>query len=152
MKRFLSTERLLIEDVTECAEKLKEASKGLSIGAFIKMIRTQLGMSQKVLAKQACITQSTVCRIEKSEKDVNVSTLNKILEVLSCDLVVLPMMRESIDSIWRKQARKQAEKHIRHLKGTMNLEEQQPDSRLLEQLLKQEEARLLQGPGLELWE
>lgn len=62
------------------------------------------------------------------------------------------MLLESIDSIRRKQARKQAENHIRYLKGTMSLEKQQPDSKLLEELLKQEEERLLRGPGSKLWE
>jgi len=38
------------------------------------------------------------------------------------------------------------------LKGTMNMEEQQPDDRFMEELLKQEENQLLQGPNVKLWE
>jgi transcriptional regulator with XRE-family HTH domain len=152
MKRFISSEKLLIEEVTQSAEKTRKISRGLPIGSLIKMIRTQLGMSQKNVAKRARVPQSTIARIEKGEKDANLSTLNRILEALFCDLVTVPVLRESIETIRRKQARKLAEIHIRYLKGTMSLEAQQPDSRLLEEILKQEEDRLLQGKGSELWE
>jgi hypothetical protein len=66
--------------------------------------------------------------------------------------LIVPVMHESIEEIRRKQARKQAEKRIRYLRGTMNLEDQQPDSRMVEELLKREEERLLQGSGAKLWE
>lgn len=97
MKRFSFSERLLIEEVRQAAEKAKKTSKGLLIGALIQMIRSQLGISQKILAKRACVPQSTISRIEKGKKDANLSTLNKILGALSCDLVVIPLMRESIE-------------------------------------------------------
>jgi transcriptional regulator with XRE-family HTH domain len=112
MRRFISSEKLLIEEVTQVAEKTKKIARGLSIGALIRMIRIQLGMSQKVLAKQACIPQSTISRIEKGAKDANLSTLNKILEALSCDLVMVPMLRKPIDVIRRKQARKLADNNL----------------------------------------
>jgi transcriptional regulator with XRE-family HTH domain len=152
MRRTNLSEKLLLEEVTESAERAKKASKGLSIGSYIKMIRLQLGMSQVILAKRASVPQSTISRIEKGDNDVNLSTLNKILEPLLCDFVVVPMLREPIDKIRRKQARKQAEKHIRYLKGTMSLEEQKPDSRFLEELLKQEEERLLSTSSSDLWQ
>jgi len=34
----------------------------------------------------------------------------------------------------------------------MNLEDQQPDSRFIAELIKQEEERLLQGPNSKLWD
>ena len=152
MRRFLSSEKLLLEEITHAARKMKEVSRGLAIGSLIKMIRVQLGMSQKVLSRRAGLPQSTISRIEKKERGVNLSTLNKVLGALCCELLIVPMLLEPIDVIRRKQARKKAEKQIRYLKGTMNLEAQQPDSRMLEELVKQEEERLLQGAGSELWE
>ncbi|NGX50255.1 MAG: hypothetical protein K1060chlam2_00096 [Chlamydiae bacterium] len=152
MGSFSSSEKLLIEEVMQVARKAKESSRGLSIGPLIKMIRTQLRMSQKILSRRAGVPQSTVSRIENGEKNANLFTLNKILHALFCDLVVVPMLVESVDAIRRRQARKQAENHMRYLKGTMNLEEQEPDSKLVRELLTQEEDRLLQGPGSELWE
>ncbi|NGX39593.1 MAG: hypothetical protein KR126chlam1_00925 [Chlamydiae bacterium] len=151
MKRLNTSEKLLVEEVAQIAEKAKRPSRGLSIGALIKMIRNQLGMSQKALARRAHVPQSTISRIEKGTQDTKLSTLNKVMEALSGDLVILPMLNDSLDAIRGMQARKKAAAHIRYLKGTMSLEDQEPDPRLLEELLKQEENRLLQASGSELW-
>lgn len=152
MKPNSPSERILIEEVTKISQKLKEATRGLSMGAFVKSIRTQLGMSQKVLAQRAGVPQSTVSRVEQEKAEVNLSTLYKILGALSCDLVMGPLLKNSIDVIRRKQARKIAEKQVRYLTGTMNLEDQQPDSRFIEELLRQEEEHLLYGSNAKLWE
>ena len=152
MKSFSPSEKLLIEEITQAAQKTRIAVRGLTIGALIKSIRVQLGMSQKALAKRAGVPQSTISRIEQEERDANLSTLNKILGAISCDLVIVPLLQDSIDAIRRKQAKKMAEKQVRYLKGTMNLEDQQPDSRFIAELIKQEEERLLQGPNSKLWD
>ena len=152
MKSYSASEALLIEEVTSASLKAKMATRGLGVGDLIRTIRTQLGMSQKVLANRAGVPQSTVSRIERGQSDMSVSTLHKILKALSCDLVVTPLLCDSVDTIRRKQARKVAEKQIRYLKGTMNLEDHQPDSRFIEELIKREEESLLQGPGSKLWE
>jgi transcriptional regulator with XRE-family HTH domain len=151
MKPPSPSERLLIEEVMLAARKMRIVVRGLAIGALIKSIRIQLGMFQGELAKRAGIPQSTVSRIEQGQRDTSLSTLHKILGALSCDLVIAPLLQDSIDAIRRKQARKIAEKQVRYLKGTMNLEDQQPDSRFIEELLKQEEERLLKDPNVNLW-
>ena len=152
MKPFSPSEKLLIEEIMQAAQKTRIAVRGLTIGALIKSIRVQLGMSQKALAKRAGVPQSTISRIEQEERDANLSTLNKILGAISCDLVIVPLLQDSVDAIRRKQARKMAEKQVRYLKGTMNLEDQQPDSRFIAELIKQEEERLMQGPNSKLWD
>lgn len=152
MKSYSSSEKLLIEEIMQAAHKIRVAVRGLTIGALIKSIRLQLGMSQNALAKRAGVPQSTVSRIEQGQRDVSLLTLNKILGAISCDLVIVPLLQDSIDVTRRKQARKIAEKQVRYLKGTMNLEDQQPDSRFIEELIKQEEEHLLQGPNARLWE
>ena len=152
MKSYSASEKLLIEEVMQAAYKTRVAVRGLAIGALIKSIRLQLGMSQKALAKRARVPQSTISRIEQEQRDANLSTLNKILGAISCDLVIVPLLQDSIDAIRRKQARKKAEKQVSYLKGTMNLEDQQPDSMFISELIKQEEERLLQGSNSKLWE
>ncbi len=152
MKSFSPSEKLLIEEIMQAAQKTRVAVRGLTIGALIKSIRVQLGMSQKALAKRAGVPQSTISRIEQEERDANLSTLNKILSAISCDLVIVPLLQDSIDAIRRKQARIMAEKQVRYLEGTMNLEDQQPDPRFISELIKQEEERLLQGPNSKLWD
>lgn len=152
MKPLSPSEKLLIEEVSGAAQNLKVAVRGLAIGELIKLIRTQLGMSQAFLAQRAGVPQSTVSRIEKGQHDLSLSTLQKILIALSCDLVMAPVLQEPIEIMRRKQAKKVAQKRVRYLKGTMNMEEQQPDDRFIEELLKQEENQLLQGPNAKLWE
>lgn len=152
MKSYSPSEKLFIEEIMQAAQKAKLATRGLTIGALIKSIRTQLGMSQKALAQRARVPQSTISRIEQQERDANLATLNKILAAISCDLVIAPLLQDSIEAIRRKQARKMAEKQVRYLKGTMNLEDQQPDAKFMEELIKQEEERLLQGPNAKLWD
>lgn len=152
MKSFSSSEKFLIQEVTQASQKVRAAVRGLAIGVLIKSIRMQLGMSQKALAQRAGVPQSTVSRIEKGQRDTSLSTLHKILGAISCDLVIAPLLQDTIDAIRRKQARKIAEKRVRYLKGTMNLENQQPDSQFIDELIKQEEELLLQGPNAKLWE
>lgn len=152
MRRSSLSEKLFIEEVFRAAKMAKEASKNLHFGYLIKIVRIQLGMSQKNLSLRASVPQSTISRIEKGEKDANVSTLHKILQALFCDLIIVPMLSGSIDSIRRKQARKQAESRIRYLQGTMSLEEQQIDSKMFESLIQEEEERLLYESNAKLWE
>lgn len=152
MKHRSPSEKLLIEEMMQAAQKARVATRGLMIGVLIKSIRTQLGMSQKALARRAGVPQSTISRIEQEERDPNLATLHKILAAISCNLVIIPLLQDSIEAMRRKQARKMAEKQVRYLKGTMNLEDQQPDAKFIEELMKQEEQRLLQGPNSKLWD
>lgn len=152
MKFSSPSEKLLIEEIMQAAQNARIATRGLTIGTLIKSIRTQLGMSQKALAQRAGVPQSTISRIEQDEREANLGTLNKILAAISCNLVIIPLLQDSIEAIRRKQARKMAEKQVCYLKGTMNLEDQQPDARFIEELIKQEEERLLQGPNSKLWD
>jgi transcriptional regulator with XRE-family HTH domain len=151
MKPYSPSEKLFIEEIMNAAQQLKRTTRGLSIGSLIKSIRIQLGMSQKALALRAGVPQSTVSRIEKGQSDLAMSSLNKLLSALSCDLIIAPLLHDSIDNIRQRQAKKLAEKQVKYLTGTMNLEEQQPDHRFIEEMLKQEEERLLHGPKAKLW-
>ena len=145
------SEKLLLEEIMETAAKTKLALRGLSVGALIKKIRLQLGMSQQALAKRAHVPQSTVSRVEQERQDTSISTLSKLLKALSCDLVITPVLKEPIEVLKQKQAKKLAQKKIHYLKGTMNLEDQQPDALFIEALLQEEIHNLLQTPK-KLWE
>lgn len=152
MKQLSISERLLIEEVTEAASKLQLAIRGMEIGQLIRQIRIGLGMSQKILARRANVPQSTVSRIEQGQRDLNLSTLIKILSALSCDLVIAPLLKEPIASIRKKQARIIAKKHVEYLQGTMYLEDQKPDERFLNELIHEEEENFLRDHDSKLWE
>ncbi len=151
MKKSSKSEKLILEDITDAAYQVKSASKGLSVGEMIALIRNQLGMSQKVLAKLAKVPQSTISRVEGSKREPNLSTLKKILKALSCDILIVPLLVKPIEVQLRNQARCVAESHARYLQGTMSLEKQEPDKRFLEELIKEEEQALLHAHRNKLW-
>jgi transcriptional regulator with XRE-family HTH domain len=125
--------------------------RGLAIGDIIRIIRVQLGMSQQVLAKRVGVPQSTISRLEKDFGNCTIKTLIKVFESLSCDLLVVPMLKLPVDTIRQIQAEKMAKKRLQYLAGTMNLEDQQPDTRLIDTLLQQEVNDLLNGRRTDLW-
>jgi transcriptional regulator with XRE-family HTH domain len=151
VKKTFRSERLVLDEISEIGNRVRHLMRGLSIGQLIAMIRKQLGMSQKILSARAKIPQSTLSRVEQNKWDPNVSTLKKILHALSCDLGLVPILREPIDVQRRNQARRIAEKHVRYLKGTMSLEKQEPDPRFLEDLQKEKEEEMLHSNKM-LWE
>jgi DNA-binding XRE family transcriptional regulator len=77
MKKSSKSEKLILDEIVDAAHKLKISSRGLSVGEIIAMIRNQLGMSQKVLARIAKVPQSTISRIEGSKREPNLSTIEK---------------------------------------------------------------------------
>lgn len=145
-----AAEKLLLEEISKNGKELRHLLRGLSIGELIALIRKQLKMSQKILAKRAKIPQSTVSNLERSKKQPNLTTLQKVLNALDCDLIFVPLLRQPIDVLLRIQARKRAEKSIRYLKGTMSLEKQEPDSRFFDEILQEEIDKLLRSN--KLWE
>lgn len=152
MKKSSKSEKLLVEEIMSSALQLKTSMRGLSIGEMISIVRNQLGMSQNILAQLAGIPQSTVSRIEKSKREPNLSTLHKILKALSCEIIIVPLLTQSIDTIRRNQARYVAENNIKYLRGTMSLEKQEPDKKIIEELIKEEEEELLRSSGNKLWQ
>ena len=151
MSRFSPSKKLLLEEIGQAAHTLKQATRGLSIGEMIAMMRNQLGMSQSVLAKLAGIPHATVSRIEGSKRTPNLSTLQKILKALACDVLIVPLPRQPIEQIRRKQARYVAEKQVNYLCGTMSLEDQQPDVKMVAELIKNEEESLYRSSSKKLW-
>ncbi|MBM3893697.1 helix-turn-helix domain-containing protein [Candidatus Dependentiae bacterium] len=152
MKHLSSSKKLFLSEVAEAAKTLHHANRKLPIGDFIHTIRTQLKMTQVALAKRVKVPQSTISRIEQHRLDPTLSLLTKIFDALSCELVIAPMLREPIESICHKQARLVAERHVKYLRGTMHLEKQGPDKKLLEELINRETEILLHSPGTKLWD
>ena len=152
MKKPKKSEKLFLQEIFSCIRSLNKIQRGISIGKLLFLIRVQLGISQRLLAKRAKVLQATISRIESGHLEPNITTLHKIFDALSCDLFITACPRENLDIIRQKQARVKAEKKIRYLQGTMALEKQEPDQKMLVELIEEEEKRLLNSPGFELWE
>lgn len=152
MKRPKKSEKLLLEEVFLAGGTLLKSQRGLAIGELITLVRNQLKMSQRALAKRAGIPQSTISRIESCSLQPNMSTLQKIADAISCDLIITIVPRDDLEMIRAKQAQAKAEKKIRYLHGTMSLEKQAPTQKLLQELIKDEVKDLLESSGSALWE
>ena len=152
MKKRLTSEKILLEELSHEGKEIKKHSKNLSIGELLKLIRLQLGMSQKVLSKRARVPQPTISRIERGSSDCNLSTLQKLSAALSCDLIITPVLKAPIDTLRHAQAKQIARKRIKYTQGTMGLEMQEPDERFLHELINEEIIHLLHSSSSKLWE
>lgn len=151
MEKRSKSEKIILERTNKQAIKLQQSIKGLPIGWFVRSIRTQLGMSQRILSERANVPQSTISKVERTDNPPTFSTLTKILIALNCDLLIAPVLKDSIDITRQKQAKKKTLAKIQYLRGTMNLEKQKPNNKLIEELIKQEEDNLLHASGSKLW-
>ena len=152
MKKPKKSEKLLLEKIGNSARVVQQQQRGLEIGQLIALIRVQLGMSQRALAGRAAIPQSTISNIESGRLQPNVSTLHKILNALECDLLITAVPRDNLETIRKNQAMAKAKRKIQYLQGTMSLEMQEPDQKLLEELIHEEIKNLLESSGPQLWE
>jgi len=151
MKKAKKSEKILVKQIESSALSLAKNQRGLSIGQLIALIRGQLLMSQRALAKRAGVPQATISKIESGRQKPTIPTLNRILDALECDLLVTAVPRFGVEETRHRQAVKKAEKRIEYLEGTMSLEKQTPDQSLLKELVEEETKKLLDSSGKGLW-
>lgn len=145
-------QKMFLEEISEIAHTVFLKQKHLPIGEHIKLIRQQLGMSQKNLARRCHMNQAMISKIETGDTLPTIAGLKKILDALSCDLLIIPILKAPIESIRQEQAYLIAQKQMQYLQGTMSLEKQEPDKLLIERMTKQKAEELLHKPGSKLWE
>lgn len=152
MRKPKRSEKMFLEEIFSTSRDLMEHQRGLEIGQLITLLRNQLKMSQRALAKRANVPQSTISRIESHHLEPNVLTLKHILDAMSCDLIITAMPRNDLETIKKKQAQIKAEQKIRYLQGTMSLEKQEPSQKFMQELINDEVKNLLDSSGSSLWE
>ncbi len=152
MTKPKKSERIFLDELFLEGRVLQKKLQGLSVGQLIPLIRRQLGMSQRILAARAKIQQSSVARIESGHFDPNISTLKKIVEAMECDLVVTIVPRTDLKTTRENQAKLKAEQKISYLHGTMSLENQAPNQKLLKELQDEEVKKLLDSSGSAIWD
>ena len=122
-----------------------------SAGDWIRMVRLALRMTQAELAERAHVTQPHLAEIERGRIDPQVSTLKRIFEALSCDLVIEPHPIQSIKDTLRGRARSLALRRLKRSMGTMAMEEQAPRPDVFRQLLEKRTDEILNDPREKLW-
>jgi predicted DNA-binding mobile mystery protein A len=118
---------------------------------WIRIVRGYLRMTQAELAARAKIPQSHVVKIESGDGDIQISTLKKVFEALSCDFFICPKPHKPLTEILRGRARDVALKRLKQTTGTMALEGQAPEADLLRQLLEKKTDEILNDPREKLW-
>jgi transcriptional regulator with XRE-family HTH domain len=77
----------------------KEEASDLAVGARLKTIREQAGLSQRELAKRANVTNSTISLIEQESHAPSLASLHRILRAIPisiADFFALPISRKNV--------------------------------------------------------
>jgi len=95
-------------------------------GGWVRAIRDALGMTAADLADRMGVDQSTVTRLEQSERQrtVQLDTLERAADALDCELLYALVPRNPLEETVRAQARRRALEEMRRVNHTMGLEAQ----------------------------
>jgi predicted DNA-binding mobile mystery protein A len=119
---------LKLKQVDDLIRKLKPSMQYIKPKTgWLRLIRTALGMSARVLAKRVGLTQSRISLIEKGEVDgtITLNTLEKVAEGLNCRIVYfLVPQEESLAKLRENQANKKATDLNTYTECQMELEDQ----------------------------
>ena len=94
---------------------------------WISAVRQALGMSARQLAERIGISQPRIAKMETNEKNLKISTMEKIAEGLDCEFVYGFVPKTSLQDTINKQARKKAETILSNVNTNMALEDQLAD-------------------------
>ena len=121
-----------------------------NITCWIRTIRQALGITTTQLAKKMDLNQSRIVAMEKEEKNLKLSTLEKVAEALDCKLVYALVPKTSLEEMAYNQAQKKAMKILSKITHNMALENQTPvyDKIELEDMVQE----LLNGSQARLWD
>jgi len=143
--------------VSQVQEKLNQFIPLLKRSAprngWIKTIRNALGLSTALLAKRLNCSKSNVSSIEEREQKgtITIETLDKVAKALNCKFVYCLVPIIPLDQQLEDRARLLAKKRILAINYSMQLEQQELNTKQLQQ---QEDAlvqELLQGNPKQLW-
>ncbi len=122
-----------------------------SYSDWIRIVRNALRMTQAELAQRAGVSQPHLAGIEKGKINPQLSTLKKIFNAMSCDVVVEPRPRKPLYEILQGKARSVALKRLKQSMGTMALEGQAPEADVFRKLLEKRTDEILNDSREHLW-
>ena len=128
---------------------LKNSILDIPPQGWLRTIREFLGMTTTQLAQRINVSQPRVVNMEKNEKNIKISTMERIANALNCDFFYVFIPRENIDDIIYNQAKQKALKILNKVNQNMGLENQLANTdELLEDLIKE----LLDGNMSRIWD
>ena len=128
---------------------LKNSILDIPPQGWLRTIREFLGMTTTQLAQRINVSQPRVVNMEKNEKNIKISTMERIANALNCDFFYVFIPRENIDDIIYNQAKQKALKILNKVNQNMGLENQLANTdELLKDLIKE----LLDGNISRIWD
>lgn len=137
-----------LEQLTPFKERL------LPQRAWIKVIRTALGMSLLEFAKRLRVSSSRIVQLEKDEKkgSVTLKTLHKAAEALNCQFVYAFIPNVSIEKMIKEQATKVIAQRLNRVFHTMALENQSVSEQAKKTQIEMEIQSLIETLPKDLWD
>jgi predicted DNA-binding mobile mystery protein A len=136
----------------ERGQPLRERAADLAVprSGWLRAVREALGMSSRDLAARMGVAESTVVRLETSEREgtAQLNSLRRAADALGCDLVYAVVPRRPLEDTVQQQARSKAVRSLAPVQHTMLLEDQTPADSVLESLLADLAADWVDRPGL----
>ena len=145
----MDNKKILRRSYQKKFDTLKKAIITRPQQGWLKTIREFLGMTTTQLAKRLKISQPRIVAMEKNERNVKISTMERIADVLNCDFTYAFIPREHIDDIIYNQAKKKAQKILNKVNKNMGLENQLAKT---DELLKDIIEELLDGNIARIWD
>ncbi len=129
------------------------ASINRPIKGWIRAIRDALGMSMQQLANRLGVSKSRIPRIEQDEitGSLTLKTMNRVADKLDCVFVYGFVPRTSLNDTVRKQASIVAQRRMKRLMHTMNLEAQGLSSKNAKKAFTRMVDEIIDSPSM-LWE
>jgi transcriptional regulator with XRE-family HTH domain len=123
-----------------------------TLGSFIKDMRSVLGMSQRQMAKKLDLSAPTLNKIEKNIESSSFKTVNKVLSVIECELMVSVVEKKPISQFIKDRAYFKASDLLSRTYANMAMEKQSPSKKDYEKRLKEFVEELESNPNHSLWE
>lgn len=92
--------------------------------SWIGTIREAIGMTALQLANRLGVTQPRISAMEKNEKNMKISTMEKVAAAVDCDFVYYFKPKTSFQDIVETQAKQTAEAILKTVNLNMALEDQ----------------------------
>jgi len=120
----MAREKLLRRTYQKKFDAFKQNIIETPLQGWLRTIRQFLGMNMSQFADKIGVSQPRIFEMERNEKNLKISTMERIADSLNCDFVYAIVPRENIEDIIRNQARKKAEKILKKVNKNMALEKQ----------------------------
>jgi len=149
---MLHSEKKFIDKVLESGRGLSVEVVGHRPSVLVRALRKRLRMNQRQLAKRVGVPQSYIAKIESGAKKPTLETMEKVLRGLYCSYAIILIPEVDLDDVIQKRAHLTAQKRVKHIAGTMALEEQLPKENALKEMIEEETARLLDSHTTKIWD